>query len=51
MTLNLHVQKNFIRFYCNGNEDSLRDCLVANDYDCPSNEAAGLNCGGIGIFI
>ena len=50
MTLNLNVPNDFIRFYCNGNEDSLHDCSVANNYDCPSDIAAGLTCGGNRIF-
>ena len=50
MTLNLNVPNDFIRFYCNGNEDSLRDCSVTNNYDCPSDVAAALTCGGNDIF-
>ena len=51
MTLNDDVPNDFIQFYCNGNEDSLHDCSVANNYECPSSVvAAGLTCGGNGIF-
>ena len=51
MTLDLNVPNDFLRFHCNGNEDSLHDCSVANKYDCPSDIAAGLTCGGNDIFM
>ena len=51
MTLYHDVPNDFIHFYCNENEDSFRDCSVANNYECPSPAvAAGLTCGGNGIF-
>ena len=52
MTLDHNVPNDFLRFYCNGNENSLRDCSVANNYNCPTPAvAAGLTCGGNDIII
>ena len=52
MTLDPNVANDFIQFYCNGNEDSLHDCSVANNYDCLSpTVAVGLTCGGNDIFM